>query len=408
MLIHSLSENAGFTDEEDVIVYNAEIFILEETPYCMRLLVAAIVCLFSVVLPAQDHYLFVGTYTSGKSKGIYVFRFNSQNGEVQWVSSTDSATNPSFLSVSPDGTKLYAVNETGGEQPGYVSAFDFDQSTGQLYFINTQPSGGDHPCFITVDKTGKWVIAGNYTGGNLTAFPVDKEGGLQHYTQRIQHTGSSINKTRQDKPHVHATFFSPDYRYVLVPDLGTDKVMVYQFNAGLKQPLKPAAMPFAASAPGSGPRHLDFHPNQRFVYVLEELTGTIKAYKYTNGFMTGIQSIATHPADYKGEPGSADIHVSPDGKFLYASNRGEENNLAIFSIDQLTGKLTAKGYQPVPGAGPRNFVIAPNGNFILVANQKTSNIVIYRVNKETGLLQQMLRQVEVPNPVCLKLIPAQQ
>lgn len=374
----------------------------------MRLVIAVLLCFFSANLLSQDLYLFVGTYTSGKSKGIYVFRLNSKNGEVQWVSSTDSATNPSFLAVSPDGTKLYAVNETGGEQPGYVSAFDFDQATGQLYFINAQPSGGDHPCFVTVDKTGKWVLTGNYTGGNLSAFPVNKEGGLSHYEQLIQHTGSSINKSRQTKPHVHATFFSPDDKYVLVPDLGMDKVMVYQFNPSLKKPLKPAAMPFAASAPGSGPRHLDFHPNQRFVYVLEELSGTIKVYRYTDGFMTGLQTIATHPADYTGEPGSADIHVSPDGKFLYASNRGEENNLAIFSIDQLTGKLTAKGYQAIPGMGPRNFTITPNGNFILVANQKTNNIVIYRVNKETGALQQLLRQVEVPNPVCLKLIPAQQ
>lgn len=381
---------------------------LRANPAFMKHLIAVLFCLFSIGLLAQDHYLFVGTYTSGKSKGIYVFRFNSQNGEVQWVSSTDSATNPSFLSLSPDGTKLYAVNETGGEQPGYVSAYDFDQATGQLYFINAQPSGGDHPCFVTVDKTGKWVVVGNYTGGNLSALPVNKEGGLEHYAQLIQHTGSSVNKSRQDKPHVHATFFSPDGKYILAPDLGTDKVMLYQFNPLLKKPLKPAAMPFAASAPGSGPRHLDFHPNQRFVYVLEELTGTIKAYRYNNGFITGIQNIATHPADYKGQPGSADIHVSPDGKFLYASNRGDENNLAIFSIDQITGKLTAKGYQPIPGAGPRNFIIAPNGNFILVANQKTNNIVIYRVNKETGLLQQMLRQVEVPSPVCLKLIAAQQ
>ncbi|TDO27150.1 lactonase family protein [Sediminibacterium goheungense] len=374
----------------------------------MRLVFAVLLCFYCANLLSQDLYLFVGTYTSGKSKGIYVFRLNSRNGEVQWVSSTDSSTNPSFLSVSPDGTKLYAVNETGGDQPGYVSAFDFDQATGQLYFMNAQPSGGDHPCFITVDKTGKWVLTGNYTGGNLSVFPVNKDGGLSHYAQLIQHTGSSVNKSRQTKPHVHATFFSPDDKYVLVPDLGMDKVMVYQFDPLLKKPLKPAAMPFAASAPGSGPRHLDFHPNQRYVYVLEELSGTIKAYRYTDGFMTGLQTITTHPVNYTGEPGSADIHVSPDGKFLYASNRGEENNLAIFSIDQQSGKLTAKGYQAIPGAGPRNFTITPNGNFILVANQKTNNIVIYRVNKETGALQQLPRQVEVPNPVCLKLIPAKQ
>lgn len=373
----------------------------------MRYLLACFMSLCVTLAYSQDFYLFVGTYTTGKSKGIYVFRFNSQNGEVQWVSSTDSSTNPSFLAVSPDGTKLYAVNETGGDQPGYISAYDFDAATGQLSLLNNQPTGGDHPCFVTIDQTGKWVVVGNYTGGNLAALPVNKDGSLSHYAQLIQHTGSSANKERQQKAHVHATFFSPDYKHILAPDLGTDKVMVYQFNASQKKPLKPAATPYATSAPGSGPRHLDFHPNQRFVYVLEELTGTIKAYRYSNGFMTGIQTIATHPADFSGQPGSADIHVSPDGKFLYASNRGEENNLAIFSIDANTGRLTAKGYQPIPGAGPRNFIIEPGGNFLLVANQKTSNIVIYRIDKKTGMLQRTLRQVEVPNPVCLKLLPTE-
>lgn len=371
----------------------------------MRPLIALFLSLYCLCTFAQDYYLLVGTYTSGKSKGVYVFRFNAQNGEIQWVSSTDSATNPSFLTVSPDKQKIYTVNETGGDQPGYVSAYEFDAATGQLYYINSQPTGGDHPCYITIDQTGKWVITGNYTGGNISVFPVAADGGLKHYIQRIQHTGSSANKSRQEKPHVHGTFFSPDQKYLLVPDLGTDKLMMYLFNAAAKQPLKPATMPFAVSAPGSGPRHLDFHPNRKFVYLLEELTGTIKVYRYTNGFLTAIQQIATHKADFAGQAGSADIHVSPDGRFVYASNRGEENNLAIFSVDQNTGKLTAIGYQPVPGAGPRNFMIEPNGNFLLVANQHTNNIVTYRINKQTGLLQPLLRQVEVPSPVCLTLIP---
>ncbi len=383
-------------------------FILRKIQTIMRASLLFFMCFYCFSLLAQDHYLLVGTYTTGKSKGVYVFRFNSQNGEIQWVSSTDSATNPSFLAVSPDKQKIYTVNETGGDQPGYVSAYDFDAATGQLYYINSQPTGGDHPCYVTVDKTGKWVITGNYTGGNISVFPVASDGSLKHYVQKIQHTGSSSNKDRQEKPHVHGTFFSPDERFLLVPDLGTDKLMMYAFNPTTKQPLKPATMPFAASAPGSGPRHLDFHPNQKFVYLLEELTGSIKVYRYNSGYLTGIQQIATHPKDYTGQTGSADIHVSPDGKFLYASNRGEENNLAIFSIDQNTGKLTSIGYQPVPGAGPRNFIIEPSGNFLLVANQRTNNIVTYRINKQTGLLQQLIRQTEVPNPVCLKLIPIQE
>jgi 6-phosphogluconolactonase len=203
---------------------------------------------------------------------------------------------------------------------------------------------------------------------------------------------------------VHSTFFTPDQKYVLAPDLGMDKVMAYQFNPSAKKPLLAARVPFAASTPGSGPRHLAFHPNKRYAYLIEELTGTVKVYGYNQGLLTPLQTIATHPDTFKGQPGSADIHLSPDGKFLYASNRGEENNLAIFSVDANTGRLKSLGYQLVPGAQPRNFMIDPTGRFLLVANQKTSNIVVYRRDMATGLLQPTLQQIEVPNPVCLQML----
>lgn len=373
----------------------------------MRILLICLCSLHSIILCAQEYYLFAGTYTNGKSKGIYVFRFNSNTGEAQWVSSTDSCTNPSYLAISPNGKRVYAVNETGGEKPGYASAFNFDAATGQLHLINQQPTGGDHPCFIAIDETGNWVLTGNYTGGSITAFPVEKDGALKPYSQLVQHTGKSVHQTRQDRPHVHATFFSPDYRYVLAPDLGLDKIMVYQFKPQQSQPLETGPMPFATAPAGAGPRHLDFHPNKQYVYVLEEITGSITAYKYLNGHMSTVQQVATHPPSFTGTPGSADIHVSPDGKFLYASNRGEENNIAIFAIDAASGKLTAKGYQSIPGKGPRNFVIDPLGKYLLVANQYTSNIVIYKIDKRTGALQPTLQQLEVPNPVCLKLLPIQ-
>lgn len=370
----------------------------------MRLLFAFCLCLYAIALPAQNYYLFVGTYTTGKSKGIYVFRFNSKNGEVQWVSNTDSCTNPSFISVSPNGKYLYAVNETGREQPGHISAYSFDKSDGKLSFINQQRSGGDDPCFVTVDASGRWAVVANYSGGSLAAFPINKNGSLAPYSQLIQHKGGSINQQRQEKAHVHSTFFSPDYQYILSPDLGMDKVMVYPFNAAAKKPLITEPARFVASAPGSGPRHLAFHPNKKYVYVIHELAGTVTVYNYHTGTLSQLQTIATHPAGFKGQPGSADIHVSPDGKFLYASNRGDENNIAIFSINASTGKLTSVGYQPVPGAQPRNFIIDPTGNYLLVANQKTSNIVIYKRDKNTGVLQATLQQVEVPNPVCLQML----
>jgi len=370
----------------------------------MRPLLVILLSIFMIHVNAQEYYLFVGTYTTGKSKGIYVFKFNAANGEASWVSNTDSCTNPSFLAVAPNGKHIYAVNETGRDKPGRVSAFSFDKTSGKLGLINQQLSGGDDPCFITTDQSGKWAIVGNYSGGNLSAFPINSNGSISPYSQLIQHTGSSANKQRQEKAHVHSTFFAPDNQYVLVPDLGMDKVMAYQFNPASQKPLTPAAKPFTTVAPGSGPRHLAFHPNKKYAYLIEEMSGAVTAYNYQNGTLNSIQTIATHPADFTGQPGSADIHVSPDGKFLYASNRGSENNLAIFSIDQANGKLAGKGYQAIPGEQPRNFIIDPTGNYLLVANQRTNNIVIYKRDKQTGLLQQTLQQVEVPNPVCLQLL----
>ncbi len=370
----------------------------------MRSLLAALAFFLCTAISAQDYYLFAGTYTTGKSKGIYVYKFNSVNGELQWVGNTDSCTNPSFLSVSPDGRYLYAVNETGREQPGRVSAFSFDKTTGKLQFLNQQVSGGDDPCFITTHSTGKWIVVGNYSGGNLSVFPVAADGSIKPYAQMIQHKGNGPNKERQATAHVHSTFFSPDFQYILAPDLGTDKIMTYRFNATSAKTLTPAAVPFSASAPGSGPRHLVFHPNQKFVYRIEELSGTVTVSAYQNGVMKNIQTIATHPADFKGQPGSADIHISPDGKFLYASNRGEENNIAIFSVDAGSGRLSMVGYQSAGGTAPRNFIIDPSGKFLLVANQKTSNIVVFRRDMNTGLLQPTLQQIEIPNPVCLQLL----
>jgi 6-phosphogluconolactonase len=355
---------------------------------------------------SQDKYLFIGTYTGKGSKGIYVYRFNASTGDASWVSNTDSAIapNPSFLSVSPNGKFLYAVYEEGGQKNGQVSAFSFNRSTGALLFLNKQPSGGDHPCFVASTRDNKWVLTGNYTGGSLGAFRTNRDGSLQPSAQVIQHKGSSVNTARQEKPHVHSTFFSPAEDHVLVPDLGTDKVMIYKFNPSAKEPLSPAPQAFAASEPGSGPRHLTFSPNGRFVYVIEELTGAVAVHSYNKGKLSFVQKEFTHPKEFKGKPGSADIHISPDGKFLYASNRGEENNLAIFSVNPANGKISHVGYQPTMGSGPRNFMIDPSGRFLLVANQNSNNVVIFKRDTKTGLLTPISKEIQVPNPVCLKML----
>ncbi len=353
---------------------------------------------------SQDYYLFVGTYTGNGSKGIYVYRFNATYGTAEWVSNTDSITNPSYLAVAPNGKYLYAVNETHNQNPGSVSAFAFDRELGQLNFINQQQTGGDDPCYVSVSKDNKWVMVANYSGGSLTALQANADGSLNPASQVEQHVGKGVNVQRQEKPHVHAAVFDPAYNYVLTPDLGLDKIFSYRFTPAAAKPLTPASKPFTSVTAGSGPRHLTFHPNNRFAYVIEELTGTVAACTYANGKLSVIQQIATHPSDFKGTIGSADIHCSPDGKFLYASNRGSENTITIFAVNQTTGKLSLKGFTPTLGNTPRNFTIDPTGNFLLVANQQSNNVAIFKRDKVTGLLQPTGKGFDVPNPVCLKML----
>lgn len=354
---------------------------------------------------AQDHYLFIGTYTGSGSKGIYVYKFNSQTGKTTWVSNTDSssASNPSYLAITPNSKYVYAVYEDGNQNNGNVAAYGFNRSTGKLALLNKQPSGGAHPCYVAISPNNKWVAVANYSGGSATVFGVDADGSLKPDPQVVQHEGKSVVPQRQEKPHVHSTVFSPKGEYLFVSDLGMDKVMIYKFNAALSEPLQTNAT-FAESAPGSGPRHFVFHPNNKFAYLIEELSGTVAAYQFSNGKLNFLQRIAAHPDDYKGTIGSADIHVSPDGKFLYASNRGDENTIAIFSINAATGKLKSAGYQSTMGKTPRNFMIDPSGNFLLVANQNSDNVVVFKRNKTSGLLTPTGTEIKVSKPVCLKMV----
>jgi 6-phosphogluconolactonase len=350
---------------------------------------------------AQTNYLLIGTYTNGKSEGIYVYTFNSSNGSFEYKSKIKSP-NPSFLAIAPNQQYVYAVYEEGKDKGGgSVAAYGFDKKTGELHFINQQLSGGDHPCYVAADKTGKWVTAANYTGGSLSVLPVRADGGLDPASQTIQHTGSSIVKERQEKAHVHSTFFSKDNRFVFAPDLGMDKLMIYSFNDSSGR-LAEAPQPFAASAAGSGPRHITFSPNNRYAYLMQELNGTVTAFRYNNGHLAAIQTISAAKPGFKGFMGSADIHGSADGRFLYCSNRGDANTITIFKINPANGKLTAVGYQSTLGVAPRNFSLDPSDNFLLVANQNSDNIIIFKRNKTTGLLTDTGKKIEVGNPVCLK------
>lgn len=355
---------------------------------------------------AQQFYLFVGTYTNkNTSKGIYVYRFDAATGDMKPVS-TAAAENPSYLAIAPGGKYVYAVNENDGAKPGGVSAYSFNKQTGQLQLINHQLSGGDDPCYVSVDAHRKWVMVANYSGGNLSALPVHADGSLAPLTQLIQHTGTGPNTKRQEKAHVHSVIFTPDEKYLLSADLGLDKLAVYQFNPTTSShPLTAPTDSTVHIQPGSGPRHLDFYPGKPYIYLLTEMGGIVDVYHVAGGQFHPIQQISSHPAGYTGTIGSADIHVAPGGRFLYASNRGDANNIAIFSIDAATGKLTPKGYQPTLGKTPRNFMIDPTGHWLLVANQNSDNVVLFRIDPATGLLKDTGKQLSIPAPVCLKMEP---
>jgi len=373
----------------------------------MKKIISFFLVITTLHLFGQENYLLVGTYTSGKSEGIYVYKFNSENGDSKFISTTKTS-NPSFLTVSANQKFVYAVNENADSTrftvTGYVSAYSFNKIAGQLSFINKQESGGKHPCYVSIDKTGKWVFAGNYSSGSLAVLPVRTNGGLDSTSQVIQHEGSSVVEGRQDEAHVHATFLSPDNKTLYVPDLGMDKLMLYKFNNKTGQ-LTEAGMPYIITEPGSGPRHFDIHPNGKYAYLIQELTGIITVFEIAkDGSLESIQDISGLPREYDGPVGSADIHVSPDGKFLYCSNRGESNTIGILKVNPQTGMLAWIGDQSTMGKTPRNFNFDPTGNYLLVANQNSDEIVVFKRNKETGLLTDTGKRISVPNPVCIKWI----
>lgn len=359
--------------------------------------------LFATPVIAQTNYLFVGTYTNSGSEGIYIYKFNTKTGKSVLVNKA-AAENPSFLAISGNRNFLYAVNENGGTKAGSVSSFSFNRITGTLSFLNSKPTGGDHPCYVTINKTGKHVIVGNYTGGSVTVFPVQRNGSLGDAAQTMIHRGKSVVPARQEKPHVHAVVFSPGEQQLFVPDLGLDKIIAYSYYPMKEKPLDDLIGQHITAEPGSGPRHLVFHPSRPFAYLVEELTGTVSAYRYKDGRLHYLQRLSAHPGNYKGLISSADIQVSPDGRFLYVSNRGDANNIAIFMIEPSIGTLRIKGFHSSGGKKPRNFTIDPSGEYLLVANQDSNNIVVMKRNKSNGMLAETGEVISVPSPVCLKMI----
>lgn len=349
--------------------------------------------------PATKHHLLIGTYSvEGKPNGIHVYTFDSNTGDFSVEQSVTVLGNASYVAISNDGKNVYAVSEQDGG--GSVNAYAFDATTGVLKFLNRVPADG--PCYVSVDDKKKAVFVGNYGGGSLQAIHLNADGSfVENTVQTIKHEGKSIVTDRQEKPHVHAVVLSPDNHYLLVPDLGTDKVFQYGINPANDKIVTPAAKPSFDVKAGGGPRHLVFHPDGKHAYLVLELEAAVMALDYDNGQLSAKQTISMVTPDFKGRRSGADIHVSADGKFLYATNRGDANEIIVYSIDN-QGKLSLVKRESVQGKTPRNFAIDPSGNFVLVANQDTSDVIIFKRDAKNGTLTATGKKIQVGKPVCLK------
>lgn len=374
-------------------------------PSIWSILVAALLALPCSSQHQPTTYLFVGTYTEGRpDEGVFVYRFDEETGSLDLVAHGEDLTNPSFLTVSPTGGTVYACTESKMPGFGSVTALAFDSVKGELRLLNKQPSGGENPVHVTMDLSGRWVVNVNYTEASLSVFPVQADGSLGTRAQQFRFMeGSLALQGRQDAAHLHAAVFGPDNKHLYVTDLGGDKIRAFRFDADATQPLLPEDSLTIRTAPGSGPRHLVFHPNGNTAYCVEELGGSIAVYMVDNGRLTLLERLPSY-AKRPTVGNSADIHVSADGLFLYASNRGpEENSLSIHRIEQSTGELTLVGHQPTLGDQPRNFTLDPSGRFLLVANLASNEIVVFRRDPGTGLLKKYGNATRVPRPSCLQM-----
>jgi 6-phosphogluconolactonase len=358
---------------------------------------------------SREYLVYVGTYTGPQSKGIHLFRLDASSGKATTPTLAAEVRSPSFLAVHPSLRFLYAVNETsafsGKEKTGGVSAFAVDRTSGKLTPLNQQPSGGAAPCHLVVDAAGKNVIVANYEGGSVAAYRIRDDGSMGERTAFVQHEGSSVDPRRQGSPHAHGICLDPANRFAFVADLGLDKVLVYRFDSA-RGTLSAHDPPSAAVKPGSGPRHVALHPGGRFAYSINELASTVTAFACNaeRGLLTEIQTVSTLPADFSGASTTAEIEVHPSGKFLYGSNRGHDS-IAVFAVEEATGKLQLVEHVPTKGKTPRNFAMDPAGAFLLAANQDSDSIVVFRVDASTGRLTPTGQVLRVGSPVCVKFVP---
>jgi len=355
-----------------------------------------------------DELVYIGTNTGAKSHGIYVYKLTAATGKLTPMGLAAESDNPGFLAIGPTHRYLYAVNEIGdyqGKKTGSVSAFSINHITGKLTLLNIVDSGGAGPTHLVVDKTGKYVLVANYGAGSVALFPILANGHLGKARAILPHTGHSINPQRQEGPHAHSIYVSPDNRFVVSADLGTDQVYVYRFDASTGT-LEPNQPPYATVAPGSGPRHSAFDPHGPFGYVIQEMASTITAFAYdaARGQLNPVQTVSTLPADYKGSSTCAEVEISPSGKFLYGSNRGHDS-IAVFAIDPVKGTLTPIEYDSTQGKTPRSFALDPTGHYLIAADQDSDSLVVFQIDPTTGRLTATGQKQDSPSPTCVLFEP---
>jgi 6-phosphogluconolactonase len=356
----------------------------------------------------EKYWVFVGTYTQGKSKGIYRMEFDPATGKLSEPVLAAEVDNPSFLAIHPTRKYLYSANETSStDKAGAVTAFALDAKSGELTKLNRQSTVGDGPCHLVVDATGKNVLVANYGGGSVAVLPIGPDGKLALASDFIQHKGKVFDPRRQGSPHAHSVNLDKANRFAAVADLGLDRIFFYKFDP-IEGKLSPNDPPAAKVKDRSGPRHFAFHPDGKHAYVINEINCTVTAFDYDpdHGTLTEIQTVPTMPVDVARGHSTAEVVVHPSGKFLYGSNRGHDS-LAVYSIEPATGRLKLVEYQPTGGKTPRNFAVDPTGAYVLAENMSSDNIVVFRVDPSTGALEPTGQVVEVPKACCVKFVPVE-
>jgi 6-phosphogluconolactonase len=362
---------------------------------------------------ARDYFVYVGTYPVGDSKGIYLYRFDEKSSHLISLGLAAEIANPSFIATDPIHRYLYAVTDTDADIPGpnadrvanTVSSFKIDGATGSLKFLNRVSSGGKDPIHLIVDRTGKILFVANYDSGSVASFALRPDGSIGAMTGFDQHHGSSVNPHRQEGPHAHEVVVSPDHRFLYVPDLGLDQIMIYRIDEE-KSSFVPNNPAYVAVRGGLGPRHFVFVPGDKFAYAVCEMGSSVVAFSYNreSGALKPIQTISTLPAVFSGEDDSAEIQIDKAGRFLYASNRGQ-NAITEFQIDKGTGKLVVVQNISTEGKTPRNFVIDPTGRYLLAANQDSNNMVLFKIDSATGRLTPTNQIEKIGAPVCILFVP---